>query len=71
MKKIIAVNASPRRDWNTGTLICEAANGAESAGVEVNDYDRYNWTMFDARAEKERHETVFPLEKQIRKSTAI
>ena len=29
-KKIIAVNASPRKGWNTDTLITEAAKGAES-----------------------------------------
>jgi len=32
--------------------------------LQINDYDRYNWTMFDAEGKKERHETVFPLEKQ-------
>ena len=30
-KKIIAVNAEPRRGWNTDTLIDEAIKGAESA----------------------------------------
>ena len=35
-KKIIAVNAGPRRGWNTDTLIMEAAKGAESAGAEVH-----------------------------------
>ena len=37
MKKIIAINASPRTVWNTGTLIREAAKGAESEGAEVKD----------------------------------
>lgn len=32
--------------------------------LQVSDYDRYNWTMFDAEVKKERHETVFPLEMQ-------
>ena len=27
-KKIIAVNASPRKGWNTDTLVAEAAKGA-------------------------------------------
>ena len=27
-KKIIAVNASPRKGWNTDTLVTEAAKGA-------------------------------------------
>ena len=30
-KKIIAVNAGPRKGWNTDTLITEASKGAESA----------------------------------------
>ena len=34
-KKIIAVNAGPRKGWNTDTLISEAVKGAESAGAEV------------------------------------
>ena len=32
--------------------------------LQVNDYDRYNWTNFDPEAKKERRETVFPSEKQ-------
>ncbi len=46
MKKIIAVNASPRRDWNTGTLIREAAKGAESEGAEAKVYDLYTLGRF-------------------------
>lgn len=41
MKKIIAINASPRTEWNTGTLVREAARGAESEGAEVRIYDLY------------------------------
>lgn len=32
--------------------------------LQVNDYDKYDWTMFDPEAKKVRHETVFPKEKQ-------
>ena len=46
MKKIIAVNASPRKEWNTGTMIREAAKGAESAGAEVKVYDLYKLEKF-------------------------
>lgn len=28
--------------------------------LQVKDYSRYNWTMFDAKAKQERHENVFP-----------
>ena len=32
-KKIVVVNAGPRKGWNTDTLISEAARGAQSAGA--------------------------------------
>ena len=31
-KKIIAVNAGPRKGWNTDTLITEASEGAKLFG---------------------------------------
>ena len=34
-KKIVAVNASPRKGWNTDTIVTEMAKGAESAGAVV------------------------------------
>lgn len=40
-KKIIAVNAGPRKGWNTDTLIDEAISGAESAGAEVEKFNLY------------------------------
>ena len=40
-KKIIAVNAGPRKGWNTDTLITEAAKGAESAGATVVKFDLF------------------------------
>ena len=30
--------------------------------LQVDNYDRYNWTMFDIEAKKKRHEEVFPQE---------
>lgn len=30
--------------------------------LQVKDYSRFNWTMFDPEAKKERHEKVFPQE---------
>ena len=30
--------------------------------LQVSDYSRYNWTMLDAQAKIDRHETVFPKE---------
>ena len=46
MKKIIAINASPRTTWNTATLVREAARGAESEGAEVKFFDLYKLEKF-------------------------
>ncbi len=40
-KKIVAVNAGPRKGWNTDTLITEALRGAESAGATVQKFDLF------------------------------
>ena len=40
-KTIVAVNAGPRKGWNTDTLVCEAARGAESAGATVKKFDLF------------------------------
>ena len=40
-KRIIAVNAGPRKGWNTDTLITEAMKGAESAGASVEKFDLF------------------------------
>ena len=40
-KKIVVVNAGPRKGWNTDTLITEAAKGAESAGATVVKFDLF------------------------------
>ena len=34
-KRVVAVNASPRKGWNTDMLVGEAARGAEEAGAAV------------------------------------
>ena len=40
-KRIVIVNAGPRKGWNTDTLLREAAKGAESAGAEVQFFDLF------------------------------
>ena len=40
-KKIIVVNAGPRKGWNTDTLLTEAAKGAEAAGAAVERFDLF------------------------------
>lgn len=46
MKKIIVINASPRKDWNTGSLVREAAKGAVANGAEVKIFDLYKLEKF-------------------------
>lgn len=46
MKKIVAINGSPRAAWNTGTLVREAARGAEAEGAEVKVFDLYKLEKF-------------------------
>ena len=41
MNKIVAINASPRTQWNTSTLIRQAALGAEAEGAGVKVFDLY------------------------------
>lgn len=41
MKKIVAINASPRKGWNTDIIVTEAAKGAESAGAHIEKRDLY------------------------------
>ncbi len=40
-KKIVVVNAGPRKGWNTDSLITEAAKGAQAAGAETVRFDLF------------------------------
>ncbi len=42
--KAIAVNGSPRKEWNTSQLLREAVRGAESVGAETKLYNLYDLT---------------------------
>ena len=46
MKRIIAINASPRTTWNTAQLVRAAAEGAIDAGAEVEVIDLYKLDSF-------------------------
>lgn len=46
MKKIVAINASPRAKWNTAQLVRAAAEGAADAGAEVEVIDLYSLDAF-------------------------
>ena len=45
-RNVVAVNASLRKGWNTDTLVCEAARGAEAAGAIVRKFDLYRLEKF-------------------------
>jgi multimeric flavodoxin WrbA len=47
-----------------GSFVGETKLLISADTLQVHDYDRYNWTMFDPEAKKQRHETVFPQDKQ-------
>ena len=40
-KRIVVVNAGPRKGWNTDTLINEAAKGAEATGAKIIRFDLF------------------------------
>ena len=46
MTTIVAVNASPRPEWNTAQLVKEAAGGAESGGARIIYFDLYKQEKF-------------------------
>ena len=46
MKKIVAINCSPRSSWNTAALVREAALGAGAQGAEVIHFDLYKQEKF-------------------------
>lgn len=43
---ITAVNAGPRKTWNTAQLVKEAARGAQETGAEVRYFDLYDRERF-------------------------
>lgn len=46
MKKIVAINVSPRKGWNTDIIVMEAAKGAESTGAYIKKTDLYKIEKF-------------------------
>ena len=67
MKKIIAVNGSPRQGWNTDLMVKEAAKGAESAGAETEVVQLYKlektagcMSCFGCKTEKNLGRCVYP-----------
>ena len=48
--KIIILNGSPRKNWNTAQLLKEAQKGAESVGADVEYIDLYDLTYNGCRS---------------------
>ena len=46
MKKIVAINASPRAGWNTAQLVEQAGLGATKENAQVKYYDLYKQEKF-------------------------
>ncbi len=71
MKKVIAINGSPRRNGNTAELFQQALKGAQEAGAETktlyaynttqfSDYAKYESSIFDPQAKAAYREEMFP-----------
>ena len=50
MKKMVIINASPRKNWNTAQLLKEAQKGAESVGAEAEYIDLYEMSFTGCRS---------------------
>ena len=46
MKRIVAINASPRAGWNTSALVNKAADGAKAEGADIELFDLYKLDRF-------------------------
>ncbi len=47
--KVIGINGSPRKKWNTGTLLSKALEGAASKGAETNLIHLYDYDFKDSK----------------------
>lgn len=50
MKKVIVLNASPRKNWNTAQILKSAMDGAKSTGAEVQYIDLYDLNFTGCRS---------------------
>ena len=50
MKKVIILNGSPRKNFNTAKLLKEAQKGAESAGAETEYFNLYDYNFLGCRS---------------------
>ena len=50
MKKVIILNASPRKNFNTAKMLMAAQKGAESTGAETEYFNLYNYNFLGCRS---------------------
>lgn len=50
MKKVIILNGSPRKNFNTAKILKEAQKGAETAGAEVEYFNLYDYNFLGCRS---------------------
>ena len=50
MKKVIILNSSPRKNFNTAKLLQEAQKGAQSAGAETEYFNLYDYNFSGCRS---------------------
>ena len=50
MSKVIVLNASPRKNFNTAKLLKQAQAGAESVGAEVEYFNLYDYNFLGCRS---------------------
>ena len=50
MKKLVILNAGPRKNFNTAKLLKEAQKGAESIGAEAEYFDLYNYNFLGCKS---------------------
>ena len=50
MKKVIVLNSSPRKNFNTAKMLKEAQKGAEHAGAEVEYFNLYDYNFLGCRS---------------------
>ena len=53
-----------RYQGSLGTFVGPTKLLISTDTLQVKDYSRYNWTMFNPEHKKERHEAVFPEDKK-------
>ena len=51
-------------DPGSGSFVGPTRLLISSDTLQVSDYSRYSWTMFDPEAKQARHETGFPKDRQ-------